>query len=648
MLLGDRAFLSHRLRESFRLSGAYHVLVISGLHVAVIALFVFWVLRRLGASAGWASLATIAVLVFYLLLVEDRPPIERAVWMVSLYLVSRLLFRQVHPGNPVALAALVMLFLHPRWLFDPSFHFSFGAVLLIAFLAVPWIERTSTPYREALGFLDARDRDDLYRPARLAQFRHDLRATADLLSSLVFWTKEKQRAARWLVTGTVRVALRVWEFFLLSFAIHLGLLLLTALYFNRVVWMGLLTNILVVPLVGWIVPLGLAALLLALLWPAAAAVAALPVSALVGLLLGVAGAFAGLRVSYGIPPPPPWLVLLYLATLVGLAVAVARQRHQRWAATILAAFILLVAIHPFSPQLSETVLEVTVLDVGQGDSLFLAFPNGETWLIDGGRGPIAFPGGYLIGEAVGETVVTPYLRARGLKRLDRVWLTHAHHDHMTGLHAVLEQFPVGSFHIGPSPPSPAYEKLLAEVRARGIPLRRHRAGGRFGVGEVEVEVLWPSREHPAGPDPSNNDSLVLRLCQARTCVLLAGDIEADIEKELAEGQASLAAALLKVPHHGGRDAAGEEFLGAVKPQVAIISVGATNPFGHPYESVLDRLGGEAEQTFRTDRDGSVTARVANDGLQVGSFRQQQRTEPYPHLWAKLVACMRSLLPVEFR
>jgi competence protein ComEC len=158
MLLGDRAFLSHRLTENFRLSGAYHVLVISGLHVAVIALFFFWLLRRLGANELWTTAFTIAVLVFYLLLVEDRPPIERAVWMVSLYLLARLLFREVHLANPLSLAALVVLFLHPGWLFEPSFHFSFGAVLLISFLALPWIECTSAPYRGALIGLDAAER----------------------------------------------------------------------------------------------------------------------------------------------------------------------------------------------------------------------------------------------------------------------------------------------------------------------------------------------------------------------------------------------------------------------------------------------------------------------------------------------------------
>jgi len=653
MLLGDRAFLSHPLRDRFRLSGAYHVLVISGLHVGIIAFVVFLSLRRLRAPEWAATLVTIAALVFYLLLVEDRPPIERAVWMAALYLAARLLFRQVHLANTTALAALVVLFLHPAWVFDASFHFSFSAVFLIAFFALPWIERTSEPYRQALGFLDAPERAEQLREPRLVQFRYDLRALAELLSPLAFWPKEeadKQRAALGLLSRAIRTGLRAWDFFLISFAIHLGFVLLTALYFNRVVAAGLLTNILVVPLVGLIVPLGLAALLLGLLSSAAGAVVAQVASWLVGALLFITGSVADVGVSwgisYGVSPPPPWVTLLFLCALAALAVAVNRGRKQRWAALALAALILVVCTHPFSPQLDPRALEVTVLDVGQGDSLFVSFPNGETWLIDAGRDALESRSGYRIGEAIGETVVVPFLRARGVKRLDRVWLTHAHHDHMAGLHAVLKEFSVGSFDAGPSPTSEALQKLRDDLEARSIAMHQHTSGERFAVSDVEVEILWPGPGHKLGKTPSNNDSLVLRLCRASACVLLPGDIESKVEKELAQSGAPLRAAALKVPHHGGRDAAGEDFLAAVAPEVTVVSVGSTNPFGHPFNDVVARLQARAARVYRTDRDGSVTLRLTSDGLTNSSYAEQQRREPYANLWSKLAACARTVVGLE--
>ena len=649
MLLGDSGFLSHRLREEFRLSGAYHVLVVSGLNVGIIALFLFWLLRVARAPEWAATLLTLAAIVFYLLLVEDRPPIERAVWMAAAYLAARLLFRQVHLVNTTALAALLVFFLHPDWLFDPSSHLSFAAVFLIGFFALPWIERTSQPYREALSFLDSPERAEQLREPRLVQFRYDLRALAELFGGVAFWRKEeddKRRAALNLLARSVRVGLRVWDFLVISFAVQLGLTLLTAVYFNRVILAGLLTNILAVPLVGWIVPVGLTALLLGLLWSGAGVLLGRLLSLLVGFLVWVTKWLAelgvALHISYGIPPPPLWLTVLYLAVLMLLAVAVAQRRGQRWAALGLSVLILLVAAHPFPPQLSREALEVTVLDVGQGDSLFLSFPGGETWLIDGGRGAIENRDGYRIGEEAGETVVVPYLRARGLKRLDRVWLTHAHHDHMGGLTAVLKDFTVGSLNLGPSPPSAARDKLLAQARDRGIRVHEHLAGERFSVSNVHAEVLWPTRDYQPKREPSNDDSVVLRLCRAATCVLLPGDIEAKVEKTLAKNGTPLQAAGLKVPHHGGRAAATDELIAAVQPQVAAISVGATNPFGHPFDDVLERLRAQGARIYRTDRDGSITLEIASDGLHAASYAESHRPTLYPNLWAKLAACARAL------
>ncbi len=649
MLLGDSGFLSHRLREEFRLSGAYHVLVVSGLNVGIIALFLFWLLRLLRTPEWAATLLTIAALVFYLLLVEDRPPIERAVWMAAAYLAARLLFRQVHLANTSALATVLVLFLHPDWVFDPSFHLSFSAVFLIAFFALPWIERTSQPYREALSFLDSPERAEQLREPHLIQFRYDLRALSELLGGLAFWRSqedEKRRATLRLLAGTARAGLRMWDFLVISFAVQLGLTLLTAVYFNRVITAGLATNILVVPLVGWIVPLGLAALLLGLLWSTPGLLLGYLASHLAGFLVWVTTALAelgvALHLSYGIPPPPLWLTVLYLAALTLLAVAVAQQRRQRWAALGLSVFIVLVVWHPFPPQLDEKNLEVTVLDVGQGDSLFLSFPGGETWLIDGGRGAIENRDGYRIGEEVGETVVVPYLRARGLKRLDRVWLTHAHHDHMAGLRAVLEEFPVGSLDVGPSPPNAARERLLQQARDRGVLIQEHLAGERLAVRGVEVEVLWPTRDYQPKREPSNDDSVVLRLCRAAICALLPGDIEAKVEKTLAASGAPVHAAALKVPHHGGRDAATSEFLAAAQPEVAAISVGATNPFGHPFDDVLERLRGQGARVYRTDRDGSITLETRDGGLRAEGYAETHRPVRYPNLWAKLTACARSL------
>jgi competence protein ComEC len=192
----------------------------------------------------------------------------------------------------------------------------------------------------------------------------------------------------------------------------------------------------------------------------------------------------------------------------------------------------------------------------------------------------------------------------------------------------------------------AREKLLRQARDQGISVREHFGGERFAAGDVQVEILWPTREYQPKREPSNDDSVVLRLCRATTCALLPGDIEAKVERTLATSQPTLLAAALKVPHHGGRDAATWEFLATVQPQVAAISVGATNPFGHPFDDVLERLRGQGARVYRTDRDGSITLEIGDGGLRAESYAETHRPVLHSSLWAKVAACARSLASLE--
>ncbi|HXQ26745.1 MAG TPA: DNA internalization-related competence protein ComEC/Rec2 [Candidatus Acidoferrales bacterium] len=638
MLLGDRSFVDSEVVTAFQKTAAYHVLVVAGLHVGALVVFLFWFCRRLRFPIGVTSLVTLCALAAYVGVVQDRPPILRAALMAAFYLCARPLFRRVDLLNTVALAALAILVWRPSSLADSSFQLSFLAAGVIAGLALPWMERTSAPYRAGLQHLGDVTRDVVHAP-KVAQFRIELRAAARWLESRL----PRRLAARAdaLLALPVRAGLRLWDIVLLSLVIQWGMMPLLAQDFHRVSLAGPLSNIPAVILTGLIVPLGFLTLVVTFIWTRLAVVLAKALGFCARLLLATVTWFSGLpHTSYRIPGPPIWLVAAFLATIFVLAAAARAATAKRmnraarrqmpppiapveWiSAVVLVGLTLLVASHPFRPDTQRGRLEVSVLDVGQGDSIFAAFPDGRTMLIDGGGLPGSeWVGGYRSGTDVGEEVVSPYLWSRGLKRIDVVALTHAHHDHLDGLHAVLENFRVGELWIGRDEETPAFKGLMAEARSRGIPIVRQAQGAEFDWQGVRGDVLWPPDTGPLG-ETANDDSLVLRLSDGHVRFLLAGDIERHGEEKLTGEQAPLAADFLKVPHHGSKTSSTEAFVAAVAPRVAAISVGESNPFGHPSENIVERYEHDGVRLLRTDRDGAVTAITDGNSLSVHAYAEQ--------------------------
>jgi competence protein ComEC len=423
------------------------------------------------------------------------------------------------------------------------------------------------------------------------------------------------------------VALRLWEVVIVSATIQLGMLPLLAHDFHRVSLAGPLANIPAVLLTGVIVPMGFLTLGASLVWTAAAGAMARVLGGLVAALVASVEWFTNWHwASYRIPGPPAFLLLAFFTGL-GVLAAAARAGRRRWqllAAAPLAALTLGVATYPFPSRLERSKLEVTVLDVGQGDSIFTAFPNGRTMLIDAGGG-LGLPRikGMRAGLDVGEQVVSPYLWSRGLKRLDVVALTHAHQDHLGGLTAVLENFRVGELWVGRDVASPAFQALLKLARGRGVRVVHHLRGDLFTWDGVTGHVLWPDTSAET-PTAKNNDSLVLRLEHGRLALVLPGDIEAPVERKVLREGNLLPADLLKVAHHGSKTSTTAEWLAAVAPRTAAISVGETNPFGHPSPEVLERLAASGARTLRTDRDGAITALSDGQILQVRCFLASRR------------------------
>ncbi len=603
VLIGESGKLQKVWTDHFRRTGTYHALVISGLHVAVLAGAFLALLRLFLLNEITALTIAAAGAWLYAAVSGWSAPVVRAAAGFTLYLVGRYMFRRGRVLNLVPAIALVFLIADPAQLFEASFQLSFLSVAAIGAFAMPLSERLMPRFREASHDLAAVTRDARMSP-RGAALRIELRLVA---LTIALWTRIPQRHLLRAMEPCLRLFTWASEMIILSGVMQIALALPMALYFHRISITGLTANLAVVPLMSALVPVGFAAIFTGLgpiAWIA---------RQLLALSAGVVRWHVQFEPSHRVPDPPFWLACALVAALI--LVAVAARYRSKWLMPALAAaltgFALLIAA-PFEPEIRPGTLELTAIDVGQGDALMVTTPQRKVVLIDSGGFPL-FGNRTKPNIDMGEDVVSPYLWTRRIQHADIIATTHAHEDHVGGLHALIENFRPAEIWTGAVPEQSPESGTLAEARAAGIRVLRRRTGESFDFGGAHFEILSPPSEYEPG-QPDNNDSLTMRISYGRHSFLLTGDIERPVEDELVQQHLLSPVTVLKVAHHGSKTSSTEEFLQATTPEFAVISAGYLNLFHHPHREVLERLWEHHVDTLRTDQSGLVTIR--SDGRRI--------------------------------
>jgi competence protein ComEC len=388
---------------------------------------------------------------------------------------------------------------------------------------------------------------------------------------------------------------------------------LIALMFHRFSIIALPANLLALPAVAPATVLGFAAATVGLVWPGLAGVLATLARPSLVWMAGVAERFARVPAA-SVDVPGGAAGVAALVVIAALPFLALRARRPSRAGPVALATLMLATTLVWTRAFAAPPLEglvLTALDVGQGDAWLLRTPDGATMLVDGGPD---------------EALTISKLRAHRVRRIDLLVLTHPHADHVEGLPAIVEHYPVGrALEPGLEAPLPALERFRDTLAARGVPRDVVRRGARYALGRATtIEVLGPATILEGTDSDLNNNSVVMRIRYGATCIMMSGEVQEEGEQELLNARDDLGCPVMTVPHHGSRRML-PTYFAAVAPRVAMISVGARNDFGHPSGETLAVLMQLSVRVLRTDLGGDVAAALDPGGAV--TIREERAAAP---------------------
>lgn len=606
MLLGERTFLSEETQSLYKAAGALHVIAVSGLHISLLGLGLYRLLRRIFDAQAPAAVISVLCMAAYVFLVGNPPSAVRAFIMFAMGLLAGYWKRTLDTPTALSLSAAIILMGNPFYIGQSSFLLSFLAILAISVFQPALKECLAliNPYHFPLSrLLDSRRAWGLRHldPQKVPGVCHELlkKAGNGLQSSFSVW----------IVTLPVQL-----------------------FFFSEVSLFGIFFNLLIIPLMGVILLLGIAGLFLkeishlfAFLTGSAFTDLEITVINICRYAEGIffaiikAGGSLADRLSFmmWMPGKPVYgkmllaFGLLLLFCLLGNLSENGRtipEKFWKYRLGILLGVILLLARYPAHN------LQITFLDVGQGDGICMELPDGRVYLMDGGSSDVSKVGNYRL---------VPFLKAKGIRKIDAVFLSHGDADHINGIAELLEEKQISIDCV--CLPAGAEQEEFAEIkdlaRARNISVRTIQAGDFWENNGTKFWCLNPADVTESG----NAASVVLYMEYQNFSMLLTGDLEGEGEKSVAallRSNAITGISVLKVAHHGSKNSTKEEFLRQCSPAVAVISCGERNTYGHPHKETLERLNDMGTAVYRTDCSGAVQITVAGNRMKVTEYRRR--------------------------
>jgi competence protein ComEC len=648
-LLGDKHFLDKGTADIFREGGTFHILVISGLHITFIGGLTLLFVRLFTRKRIWQFVVATSFLWAYTLAVGAEVPVVRASIMFTVLLFSQVIYRHGTLLNALGFCALILLVWRPNDLFTASFQLTFISVVAIVGFAFPLIEKlraigswtptAETPFppivpEKLKGFCEMLYwRDEIW----------TIEAGRQIWSANLF----KEPHLRWLAAKNLQgVVIYIFEAIVVSLVVQIWLLPVLIYYFHRVSIASILLNL----WVGVFIALESIAAVATVLVGGISDWLAFPLANITELLNRILLWLPGMFVengwaSFRVPiyaGPMKAIYVVYLVPVILIAAvmyrwdpfAVSSRKRQPtfgFATALLTSSVIVMAaaiiFHPLSSPKPDGRLTIDFLDVGQGDSAFIQFPNGETMLVDGG-GRMSYGRDVDDGREsfepdvprIGEAVVSEFLWEKGYSRVDHIVATHADTDHVQGLADVVRNFSVGTIYVGMLPDGPSeMDELVREAARRGVNPTRIGRVDKLEIGGAKIEVLWPTKG-VVNTASDNNNSTVLRIVYGQHSFLFTGDIERQAEAALVANGTVLNANVIKVPHHGSRTSSTEVFIDAVKARTAVISVGNRSMFGHPNADVVERWRRSGAETMTTGSKGTVTVSTDGRNLEISQFK----------------------------